>query len=121
MIAGIGIDCVQIDAIKKSISSPRFEERFFGEEERLLFIGAHRAERIAAHFAAKEAFSKAMGTGVRGFSLCEVEVLRDELGAPFFKLSGKAKDLAAGKRIFVSLTHTHQTAQAIVIAEFAEE
>ncbi|MBM6921296.1 holo-ACP synthase [Phocea massiliensis] len=121
MIAGVGIDCVQIVAIEKSLASPRFVERFFGKEEQLLFVGAHRTERIAAHFAAKEAFSKAMGSGVRGFLLCEVEVLRDELGAPYLKLSGNAQTLAAGKRLFVSLSHTSESAQAIVIAEFAEE
>jgi len=44
---------------------------------------------IAANFAAKEAFSKALGTGVRGFLLAEVSVLRNELGAPYLALSGQ--------------------------------
>lgn len=48
-------------------------------------------ETIAANFAAKEAFAKALGTGVRGFSLNEVSVLRGELGAPYIKLAGNAK------------------------------
>ncbi len=121
MIAGIGIDLVEIAAIEKSISSQRFLTRFFGTSEQELFTGAHRVERIAAHFAAKEAFAKAMGTGFRDFALSEVEVLRDERGAPYFKLSGNAKALAQGKKLFVSLTHTKQSAQAIVVAEFAEE
>jgi holo-[acyl-carrier protein] synthase len=77
-----------------------------------------RPETIAASYAAKEAFSKAMGTGVRGFSLAEVSVLRDSLGAPYFALSGRAARLAAerGLCFSVSLTHTDELAAAFVVA-----
>lgn len=73
---------------------------------------------IAASFAAKEAFSKALGTGIRGFALAEVSVLRDSLGAPYFALSGRAARLAEerGLRFSVSLSHTEDLAAAFVVA-----
>ena len=77
-----------------------------------------RPETMAANFAAKEAFAKALGTGVRGFALGEVAVLRDSLGAPYFALSGRAKELAEGRgpAFSVSLTHTDELAAAFVVA-----
>lgn len=73
---------------------------------------------IAANFAAKEAFSKALGTGVRGFSLAEVSVLRDHLGAPYFAFSGEAEKQVRerGLQFSVSLTHTDELAAAFVVA-----
>lgn len=73
---------------------------------------------MAGNWAAKEAFSKALGTGVHGFSLCEVAILRNELGAPYIELSGKALSIAqnAGLEFSVSITHTKHLAQAAVIA-----
>lgn len=70
-----------------------------------------------AAFAAKEAFGKALGTGIRGFSLCEAEVLHKENGAPYLFLSGKAK--AASDKIHaefsLSLSHDGDYATAFVI------
>jgi holo-[acyl-carrier protein] synthase len=76
------------------------------------------AQTIAANWAAKEAFSKAMGTGIRGFGLNEVSVLRNEAGAPYFLLTGNAKILAdqRGFSFSVSLSHTAELALAFVIA-----
>ncbi len=75
-------------------------------------------ETIAANWAAKEAFAKALGTGVRGFALSEVAVLRDDLGAPYFALTGDAHRLAAarGLRFSLSLSHTEGLALAFVVA-----
>lgn len=116
---GIGIDLTEVARIKKSMENPRFLSRFFGKEERALFVGAHAAERAAAHFAAKEAFGKAMGIGIRGFSLAEVQVLRDERGAPYLSFSGSAAQIVKerGLSFFCSITHTAQYAQAIVVAQ----
>lgn len=115
---GVGIDLVEVARIRKSMENPRFVSRVFGEEEQKLFTGAHAAERAAANYAAKEAFSKALGTGVVGFSLNEVETLRDELGAPYLRFSGKAAEIVRerGLRFLCSLTHTADHAEAIVIA-----
>ena len=90
-----GIDLIEIERIRHSCENPTFINRVFGEKERAQFSAqAHPATHMAGAFAAKEAFAKALGTGIRGFSLCEVEVLHDALGAPYFALSGQAKALA---------------------------
>lgn len=113
----VGIDSVEIARIEKSILRPGFLERVYSEEELCLFRKRNmRAETIAANFAVKEAFSKAIGTGVVGFSLKDVCALRDESGAPYLKLIGSAKSLAQGLSFTVSITHTETTATAIVIA-----
>lgn len=114
-----GIDLVKIDRIRKSMENPRFAARVFSASERELF--AHKKDpypSFAANFAAKEAFSKALGTGVRGVALNEVSVLRDELGAPYFAFTGNAARIVEerGLSFSVSLTHTEDMAGAFVIA-----
>ena len=113
----VGIETVEIDRIRKSCAQGRFMEHVFSAEE-LDLLGQKRDPypSAAANWAAKEAFSKALGTGVRGFELNEVSCLRDELGAPYLVLTGKAKQAADGLAFSVSLTHTAELASAIVIA-----
>lgn len=116
----VGIDLIEINRIKQSIENQRFISRVFGEQERLELLRKHNnIQSFAAAFAAKEAFAKALGTGIRGFSLNEVELLHDELGAPYLKLSGNAQKIAEqkGLRFSVSVTHTDNYAAAVVIAE----
>lgn len=101
------------------MKNPRFAARVFSASERELF--AQKKDPIpsfAANFAAKEAFSKALGTGVRDFALHEVAVLRDELGAPYFVFSGNAARIVEERNLSfsVSLTHTEDLAGAFVIA-----
>lgn len=74
------------------METPGFYEKVFGKRERAEFEkrGA-RLESLAAAFAAKEAFGKALGTGIRGFSLCEAEVLHKENGAPYLFCPEKQK------------------------------
>ncbi len=114
----VGNDLIEIDRIRQSLSRPGFLERVYGEEEiRMLRERGDMAPGAAANFAAKEAFAKALGTGVRGFDLREVQTLRDESGAPFLVLCGNAKELAKGWEFSVSLSHTNKYASAVVIAE----
>ena len=90
---GIGTDIITISRIEKSLEKPSFLTKVYGEREIALFAGEKlKVNSLAANFAAKEAFGKALGTGVRGFELYEVEILRDELGKPYFHLSGRAKE-----------------------------
>ena len=122
LIIGIGADIIEIERIKKAIEkSDRFLDRCFSEDERILFdIRNRRSEVIAGNFAAKEAFSKAIGTGVREFELAEVSVLRDELGKPYIKLSGRACEIVnemTVSRIHVSISHCREYAVANVILE----
>ena len=82
-----GTDIVKISRLEKALETPGFYEKVFGENERAEFEkrGA-RLESLAAAFAAKEAFGKALGTGIRGFSLCEAEVMHkvsDKIHAEF--------------------------------------
>ncbi|MBM6839885.1 holo-ACP synthase, partial [Clostridium saudiense] len=94
MILGVGTDIIEIERIKKAIErTPKFLEKTFTEKEIELFKSkAMKVESIAGNFAAKEAISKAIGTGFRGFSLNDLEILRDELGKPIVNISDKVKE-----------------------------
>lgn len=112
----VGIDLVEIPRIEKCIQREGFLKRFFSKEENELFATKKNpAETVAGRFCVKEAFSKALGTGVRDFSLDEITTLNDELGAPYIKLTGKAAELLGKRRLSVSITHTKQYASAVVI------
>lgn len=114
-----GIDLVEIERIRRSAEKPAFLEKVYGERERAELAARGFAPRhLAGAFAAKEAFSKALGTGLRGFSLHEVEILHNDLGAPYFLLSGAAKQLAESKNLefALSITHTDTLAAAFVTA-----
>ncbi|WP_294408639.1 holo-ACP synthase [uncultured Ruminococcus sp.] len=115
----VGTDLVEIQRIKDSCQRRRFIERVYSEKESALFSSKKDPyPSMAGNWAAKEAFSKALCTGVRGFELHEVSVLRDELGCPYLELSGKAADTAnrMGVDFSVSITHTKDYASAVVIA-----
>lgn len=113
----VGIDSIEIERIEKSLKINGFLERVYSKDEiELLKSRRMCPETAAANFAAKEAFSKAMGCGIVGFALNEVSVLRDKAGAPYIELSGRAKELAGEASLTVSITHTKTVASAIVIA-----
>lgn len=121
VIIGIGTDIVEIGRIRKAAENPRFLLKHFSVQERALFEEKKdAAPSIANNFAAKEAFSKALGTGVRGFALSEVAILRDALGAPVLTLSGRAAEIAAERGVtamHVSLSNTDEYAVAFVVLE----
>ena len=126
MIYGIGLDIIEVSRIEKQISSERnrFQEILFTENEiKYCEDKKNKAQNYAARFAAKEAFLKAIGTGLRdGFSWKNIEILNDELGKPEIVLHGKAKKIIEEKQItniFVSLSHLKETAVAVVILEKA--
>ncbi|MBE6749084.1 MAG: holo-[acyl-carrier-protein] synthase [Ruminococcaceae bacterium] len=114
----VGIDTVDIKRIEELINKERFLERVFSEDEIAEFKKRNeKAEHIAAAFAAKEAFSKALGTGIAGFKLTEVSLLHSDNGKPFLQFSGKALSIVKEKGLLfdVSITHTDTFATAIVI------
>ena len=115
MIIGVGCDLMELDRFEKSCAREHFLARCFSEKER----AALRVRQLAGNFAAKEAFSKALGTGVRGFSLCEVSVLRDGLGAPYFEFDGAAAEIMESKRAraLVSMSDTDTHVCAFVVLE----
>lgn len=124
MILGIGLDVVRIDRIAHWVDNPSLLERFFHASEVLSLLEKkdNPAGSLAARFAAKEAFAKAMGTGLRGFSLRDIEVRNDGNGRPHLFLHGRAKEAfvaAGGASVHVSLTHERDNALAVVVIEGA--
>ncbi|MBE6872431.1 MAG: holo-[acyl-carrier-protein] synthase [Ruminococcus albus] len=115
----VGTDIVEVGRIRKSCQRDSFVRRVYAAEE-LEYFSTMRdpTESMAGSWAAKEAFSKSLGTGVRGFELTEVAVVRDKLGCPHLKLSGKAKAIAEERRLdfSLSISHTKEYATATVIA-----
>ncbi|MBR4622141.1 MAG: holo-ACP synthase [Ruminococcus sp.] len=112
-----GVDLTEVAKIKRACERQRFIDIVYSPAEQELFCkDKMRYESLAGNWAAKEAFSKALGTGVRDFSLNEIEVLRDELGAPYYRLSGKAAKHAEGLTFSLSITHTSELAEAVCIA-----
>ncbi len=118
---GIGTDIVTIERIAKSIERESFLNKVFGKEEISLFVKDNKIKvnSLAGNFAAKEAFAKALGTGIRGFNLDDVQILRDSLGKPYFKLSGSAKEIIDSKNLacHISISHEKDKAIAFVILE----
>lgn len=125
-IIGIGLDLVEVSRVAKAIERSRFVERVYtpGEIVACESRGAGRAASYAARFAAKEAFLKALGTGLRGGTLQDVEVLNDLLGKPKLVVHGFFKELAAKHGvvdIHLSLTHTRMYAAAQCLLWGTEE
>jgi len=92
-IYGIGTDITSIQRIKKSVKNKKFVKRLFSNEE---IAKCNKQKKIvncyAKRFAAKEAFSKALGTGIsKGISFNEIIVKNIKSGKPLIKLSGKTK------------------------------
>lgn len=119
-----GVDIIKISRIEKSIENKSFFEKIFGENERAELVKRNMPpESIAAAFAAKEAFGKTLDVGLSGFSLCEVEILHKQSGAPYFLFSGRAKKLADEKinDIALSISHDGEYAIAVVTAEIKGE
>ncbi|HAY61662.1 MAG TPA: holo-[acyl-carrier-protein] synthase [Acidaminococcaceae bacterium] len=120
MIIGIGCDLAKTARIAAALQKPGFAERVFTEEELVLAEDAHRAEHLAARFAAKEAFLKALGTGLREGRLTEIGVTKDPLGKPDIVVTGRFAELAAERgvtRFHVTLSHTKDSALAVVVLE----
>ena len=127
MLYGIGCDLCAIAHLEKSLTGPHaaaFVRRVYGEAERAALgldaplpagrSAAHRLASAAANFAAKEAFLKAAGTGVREpFSLCEIEAVRQESGAPAYRFSGKTADWVQAHRLTARLSLSHEGGMAL--------
>ena len=120
MIIGIGVDIIEIERVRQAIQNNKnFLSKLFTEKEIDYFISRKmNSEVIAGNFAAKEAVSKALGTGFRGFSLLDIEILRDQLGKPIVYLSDDMKKIInANHRINVSISHNRTAAIAFVVLE----
>ncbi|MBQ0163561.1 MAG: holo-ACP synthase [Treponema sp.] len=129
MIFGIGVDLVEVSRFRKWIEEENLILRYFNEKEMSDKDVSDLTERqisamsqhYAVRFAAKEAFSKALGTGLSGFDLRDVYVLKEESGKPYIALGKSAKKVfdekCPGGKIFLSLSHEKDYAIANVIIE----
>ena len=124
MILGTGIDLIEVARIATSYE--KFGERFVNRillPDEIAYCLAHKnpAPFLAARFAAKEAISKAFGTGIGAqLGWQDMEVRRKESGEPYVVLHGKGKDLFAArgaKQLLISLSHTQAHATAVAILE----
>lgn len=121
MIRGVGTDVVELDHFAEVVdrSRPGFLEYLFTRAE------IEHCERFtdsmasyAAIFAAKEAFLKALRTGLApGIGWKDVEVVHESSGAPRLVLHGRCVELLGDGRAHVSLTHSKRSAAAVVVIE----
>jgi holo-[acyl-carrier protein] synthase len=126
MILGVGIDIIEVARIEASYE--KFGDRFLNRillESEIAYCLSHKAPGpfLAARFAAKEAISKAFGTGIGSkLSWKDMEVRRRESGEPYVVLHGDGEKLLAergGRVVLISLSHTAQHATAVAILESA--
>ncbi len=120
MIQGIGLDIVELKRIEKLFHrKPTVVDRILTsrEKERLQTLSPRRqVEYISGRFAAKEAFAKALGTGIGAdCAFTDIDVLSDERGAPYILFKGKKE------HAFITITHTETVAAAQVIRMKGEQ
>lgn len=112
MIIGIGCDLIKIDRIKNT-QTENLVNRILTDKEKEIFSKLKNEKRkyefLAGRFAAKEAFSKALGTGIGEVSFRDIEVLNDDLGKPYINYSSLSTH--------ISITHTDEYALAFVVIE----
>ena len=121
-IVGIGVDFVEVERIQHSLD--RFGDRFLhrvftkGEIEYSMSM-KFAARHLAARFAAKEAVSKAFGTGIgHAMGWKDIDVRKKESGEPFLVLEGGAQELATKRGVghaLITLSHTDHHAMAMVV------
>ena len=120
MIVGIGNDIIDIERIEKAILKEGFKNKVYTQRElENIRKRGNRTETYAGIFSAKEAISKAIGTGVREFSLTDLEILNDDLGKPYVVVSEKLDKILRNKKenyqIEISISHSKKYATAIAI------
>lgn len=118
-IKGLGNDIIEIERIRKSIN--RHGEHFLGrlftkEEKEYCYQFKDASERFAGRFAAKEAISKALGTGFGAeFSWHDVEILANERGRPIVHFSDKANKQFQNPHVLLSISHCESFATAVAV------
>jgi holo-[acyl-carrier protein] synthase len=126
MILGLGIDIIEVARVQSSVE--RFGERFLNRlllPDEIAYCRQHKlpGQFVAARFAAKEAISKAFGTGIGAqLGWHDMEVRRRDSGEPFVVLHGKGRQLFEARgagRLLISLSHTQNHATAVAVLESA--
>ncbi len=119
MVLKTGVDIIEIQRIQSAVDryGERFLKRIFTDLE--LFECRSRADALAVRFAAKEAASKALGTGIGPIRWRDVETLHKWSGEPYLVLHGAAEEIAGRQGLTewaVSLSHSQENAVAVVVA-----
>jgi len=122
VIAGIGVDVVHVHRMERWRMIPGLLERYFHPEELSAALAKGRGAELslAARFAAKEAFGKALGTGLMGITLKDIMVKNRHNGQPEIFVFGTALTAlrqSGAARIHLSLTHERDNAIAMVVLE----
>jgi holo-[acyl-carrier protein] synthase len=124
----LGIDIIEIERIKEVVLAEhgkRFLARVFTPQE-LEYCrtnSGYKFSSLAARFAAKEAVSKALGTGIRTFTWTDIEIKNDDRGKPLVTLQNEALAEAINqnvKNVHISLSHTRNLAFASAYLEFSK-
>lgn len=118
MITGIGVDLIEIDRVVRACRNDKFLKRYYTQKE--IELVELDIKKAADNFAVKEAVAKMLGTGFRGFTPIDIEVLRTPEGKPFVILYGNAAELAKQKlikNIHISISNTKDYANAFVVGE----
>ena len=120
MIVGIGNDIIEIERVEKAILKEGFKNKVYTQKElENIEKRGNRTETYAGIFSAKEAISKAIGTGVREFSLIDLEILNNDLGKPYVVVSEKLNKILKNKKedyqIEISISHSKKYATAMAI------
>ena len=120
MIVGIGNDIIEIERVEKAILKEGFKNKVYTQKElENIEKRGNRTETYAGIFSTKEAISKAIGTGVREFSLTDLEILNDDLGKPYVVVSEKLDKILKAKKedyqIEISISHSKKYATAMAI------
>ena len=125
MIVGTGIDIVRNERLKKWLSDDKILERFFHPVE-IEYVKSKKAsgvEHLAARFASKEAFVKALGTGFRGINLKDICVYNEESGRPRLKLENTAEEKlvqSGASSVHLAISHEREYTVAMVTLEKLE-
>ena len=122
-IFGIGTDIIDISRIQKLLNkNNRFKNRIFSIKEiKYCDLKTNKVACYSKRFAAKEAFTKALGTGInKGISFSEISINNNKNGAPFIELTGKTKKIFKNltkekNKIFLSLSDEKKYALAMVV------
>ena len=117
MIKGVGIDIIEIHRIENALKkNQKFIYRILTKKE-IAYIQENQKPNatVAGYFAAKEAVSKALGSGFRGFTWQDIEIHKDQENRPFVLLHNKAKEkleTMGGTEVWISISHSKKDAVA---------
>jgi|TARA_B100001094_G_C17694340_1_gene559553 holo-[acyl-carrier protein] synthase len=123
-IYGIGTDIIDILRIKKALKNKNFKKKIFSNSEiKYMELKANKIAGYAKRFAAKEAFSKALGTGISsGIVFKEISINNDQRGKPYIELLGKTRLIVKKNikkyKIFLTISDVKKYALAIVVISY---